>query len=137
MTSIDDYAAAINILLPVARRDTGQSSICAQVLLSAYNGFNFQLDVSALGGLDEELFDAAIVVIRGRTDCRLEPHDLVNNGSKVFMRLHDYWVNLHVDNRHKVRCQTCDGFGRIYHGEEDAEQCPRCKGAGRVCSCCK
>ena len=134
--TIKEYAQAVQTLLPVAMSDTGQSRICAQVLLSAYNGNNFQLDVSALGGLDCSLFEAAIIVIQGRTDCRTEPHELVPYGDRLFMNLHEDWIRLHVKQRHKVRCPQCDGYGRVYDADDrDTGKCSRCEGDGRICSC--
>lgn len=47
-----EYAEAVVHCINLARQPTHGGCVAAQVLLSAYNGFSFQLDVFALGCLD-------------------------------------------------------------------------------------
>ncbi len=133
----EEYAAAILVLLPVAMRGTGQSGRCAQVLLSAYNGYDYHVSIPDLCGLDVDLYEAAITVIRGRCELLLEPHVLIQDGGRIFDELYDDWTNISVENRAKVWCGRCDGRGKIYshYDDEIGTTCPRCNGAGRVCRC--
>jgi hypothetical protein len=62
----EEYAKAVARLDDLAQQGTGGGRVAAQVLLSAYNGFDFQLDVSDLGSLDRENFETAMLIIRGR-----------------------------------------------------------------------
>ena len=131
--TIEEYGQAVVRLLPVAQSDTGQSRVCAQVLLSAYNGNSFQLDVSDLCNLDGNLYEDCVTVIRGRVDCRREPHSLVEGGGKMFERLHDSWLNLKLSNRAKESCWDCNGNGKIYdddYDEDKSRPCRTCDGRG-------
>ncbi len=95
------YSAAVETLLPVAMTNTSGGRAAAQVLLSAYNGNEFHLDVTDLGNLDTRLFNAAIEVIQLRTLANREPHELVENGDKRFAHICKRWMNLHVRKRYK------------------------------------
>ena len=136
--TVDNYADAVSKLVPVAKSDTGQSYRCAQVLLSAYNGGEFFLSIPELSGLDADLYDAAIMVIRGRSELRIEPHILIQNGKQIFYNLYDRWPNLRLENIGKVNCPVCRGRGVIYDDHDDeveATPCNYCKKTGRVCRC--
>jgi hypothetical protein len=114
--------------------------VAAQVLLSAYNGMEFQLDLASMGNLDSDNFETAMTIIRGRYDTWTEPHSLIANGGSVFSELWDMWFALHVKEREKVECPTCDGRGALFlhPGVEDDERtkpCHRCAGKGRICRC--
>lgn len=89
-TAVDrykQYAEAVKKLLPLAQGDTGGSPVAARVLLSAYNGHLFKFGVSELCHLDATHFEAAMNVIAGRVELRLEPHELFTNGSEIFQAL--------------------------------------------------
>jgi len=135
LLAIEEYAESVARLMSLALHDTSGSRVAAQVLLSAYNGDAFQLNVSDLGQLDSHYYYHAIIVIRGRTECNWEPHHLLNNGDKLFEKIWYRWQGLHIDERHKVECRICNGRGKIYRDEddEDGTMCPKCKGTGRVC----
>ena len=60
--NLEEYAKAVAHCVALAQRDTGGSRIMAQVLLSAYNGDAFQLDVASLSGLDRENFESVAAV---------------------------------------------------------------------------
>jgi hypothetical protein len=99
--SIDEYAAAVELLSGLAQQDTSGSRAAAQVLLSAYNGEEWQLDITDLGVLSSDYYAAALAVIRGRTELMIEPHTLIENGEATFHRLWDLWQTFHVKNRGK------------------------------------
>lgn len=135
--TIEEYAHSVSVLVHLALQDTSGSRAASQVLLSAYNGFEFQLNITDLGCLDEHYYEHALNVIRGRIECSCEPHFLIKNGSTVFCMLWDNWHGLHIGERHKVKCQTCDGYGKVYADafSEDGKVCTTCNGTRRVCSC--
>ncbi|SIQ11442.1 DUF7673 family protein [Marinobacterium stanieri] len=93
------YRDAVETLLPAAMTDTSGGRAAAQVLLSAYNGNEFHLDVTDLGNLDPRLFNAAIEVILLRTLANREPHELADNGNARFRQVWELWECLHVRNR--------------------------------------
>lgn len=131
----ETYAKAVVRFVDLAQQGTGGGRVAAQVLLSAYNGFDFQLDVSDLSSLDRENFETAMLIIRGRYETGIEPHSLIPNGNKVFQGLRQKWIRLHVKERGKVECPRCRGIGRIFANEDDEEggECQYCAGKGRVC----
>ena len=134
------YGRAVAELVKLARQDTGGSRVAAQVLLSAYNGYDFQLDITDLGNLDLGNYRLALTVIRGRRECGREPHELIENGGRIFEDLYRRWSRLHVKERGKVDCPRCDGRGRIFLNVRDEDDdsstpCQYCQGSGRVCRC--
>jgi hypothetical protein len=137
MTSKEEYGAAVRQLVDMAQQGTGGGRVAAQVLLSAYNGYDYQLDVSALGNLDRGNFELAMTVIRGRYETGIEPHNLIPGGGKVFNGLWDKWHNLHIEERGKVECPQCNGHGLKFAGDDDekGKPCTYCDGKGRVCAC--
>lgn len=100
------YRDAVEALLPAAMTDTSGGRAAAQVLLSAYNGNEFHLDVTDLGNLDTRLFAAALDVIQLRTLANREPHELVENGNSRFLQVWERWECLHVHNRYKKAVLT-------------------------------
>lgn len=131
------YAEAVAKFVELAKQGTGGGRVAAQVLLSAYNGYDFQTSIADLGSLDRENFETAMVIIRGRYETGREPHNVIANGSKVFRALWDKWILLHVKQRGKVDCPRCDGRGRVYSSDsdDDGTPCAFCGGMGRVCEC--
>ena len=93
-----EYGHAVLKLLPIAQGDTGGAEPAARVLLSAYNGYNFNLSIPELGVLDPGNFIAAMTVIicRAGPRCR-EPHTVIDNGSEIFRNLARQWK--HINNR--------------------------------------
>jgi len=96
-----DYRDAVSLLVKAAQSDTSCSMVAAQVLLSLYNGYEFHIDLAALGALDYQLLHAALIAIRGRTILLNEPHDVIENGKKIFAVLSDEWAHLHVKHRYQ------------------------------------
>ena len=139
-TTREQYAEAVARLVELARQPTSGGRVAAQVLLSAYNGFDFQLDVANMGSLDGKNFETAMTVIRGRYDTGHEPHNLIADGNSVFHMLWEMWFPLHVKERGKIACPTCDGRGELLlHPDDESDErtrpCPRCAGKRRVCAC--
>lgn len=139
--SAEEYAKAVNACLDIAVQDTGGARVMAQVLLSAYNGDSFQLDVASLSSLDQENYGYALAVIRGRRELGIEPHEMIANGSKVFRGLWTQWQHLELVERAKSICPNCDGRGKIYLDPDSddlaSRPCERCAGTGRICQCGK
>jgi len=134
--TIEVYADAVNRLAGIALQDTSASRAAAQVLLSAYNGSEWQLDITDLCVLDQDLYEDALAVIRGRVKLMVEPHTLIEDGSTVFKRIWDLWDRYHVSNRWKSPCFTCNGRGVIVdydsHDRETRIPCVHCGGTGLV-----
>lgn len=83
---------ALHKLLPVARRDTGQSRVCAQFLLSLYNGNAFPFPLTDLRGLDTPLWDACIALLRLDRRSEMEVHQYVENGEAIWSELKLKWA---------------------------------------------
>lgn len=133
----EQYTAAVIALIQLAQQGTSGGRVAAQVLLSAYNGNEFQLDVASMENLDRNNYELALTVIRGRYDTCCEPHSMIKDGSKIFGALWDKWIRFHVEERGKRQCPDCSGRGRLYRDDNDEEGpiCPRCKGKRRICRC--
>ncbi|WP_419174376.1 DUF7673 family protein [Desulfosediminicola sp.] len=93
------YAACVTALLKAEARETGASRVAAQVLLSAYNGYEFQLDIVDLNNLDQAHFEIAMCLIRCRYELWAEPHTVIENGSEIFQNLATRWSHYRVGNR--------------------------------------
>lgn len=83
--------AALRRLMPIARRDTGQSRRVALFLLGLYNGYRFPFNLSELRGLDYEVMDDCLAVLRMDTSALQEVHLYFENGSAVFETLARDW----------------------------------------------
>lgn len=135
--SLQEYAEAVAVLIKLeSHRGTSGARCAAQVLLSAYNGSEFQLDVTDLCNLSREYLDAAMTVIRGRVETGHEPHQVVKGGEGIFHAMWDRWDALRVAERGKEVCSDCYGTGKVYvnpNNESDERQkpCRRCGGKGR------
>lgn len=100
--TLDQYAEGVALLVKTAHGDTGGSRSAAQVVLSAYNGHAFQLDITELTNLDEQHYAAALAVIRGRTELRTEPQEVITDGQKHFEQLWEQWEHYKCGNRHTL-----------------------------------
>lgn len=96
-----DYRDAVLRLVTVAQTDTSNARAAAQVLLSLYNGYEYHVDLTDLGVLDYINLQAALIAIRGRIFVSKEPHEVIENGTRIFAVLVDEWSNLHVSNRYE------------------------------------
>lgn len=140
MISPEEYAKAVADGIELARQPTGGGRVMAQVLLSAYNGDSFQLDVAGLSNLDRKNYEIALKVIRGRYEVCREPHKIIADGSKIFRALWSQWEQLEIVERAKQPCPICDSRGKIYLNPNDehdirSEPCLRCSGTRRICRC--
>lgn len=131
-----EYEEAVRLMTGLAQTDTSGARVAAQVVLSAYNGEEWQLDVTELSLLDAEYYQAAINVIRGRNELMIEPHNLISGGREVFRRIWNQWNRYHITNRWKQTCFTCSGNGKIVEYDNDDQQttksCHRCSGTGLI-----
>jgi len=136
--TLEQYRTAVKAFICLAQQPTSGGRVAAQVILSAYNGAAFQLDVSSLCNLDRNNFETAMIVIRGRYDTGYEPHSLILDGSKILRQLWDQWSRLHVETRGLPECPNCDGRGTVYLSDDEddirTKPCPRCEGKGKVCA---
>lgn len=82
-----DYQHAVHTLVKVSHSDSGQSQVTRTVLLAAYDSSTYPLDISELGRLDYPLLEAALIVIRGRIVNGWEPHEVIDNGNRIFQAL--------------------------------------------------
>lgn len=138
--SKEQYAEAVVKFVDLARQQTSGGRVAAQVLLSTYNGSYFQLDVAGMGSLDWKNYEIAMTIIRGRYETGKEPRNLIAGGSAIFRDLWQTWLALHVKERGKATCPTCDGRGELFLNPDDEDDdrtkpCPRCAGKRRVCEC--
>ncbi len=129
------YSRAIHRLTTVAQGDTGGARVAAQVLLSAYNGEAYQLNIVDLCNLDKAHYQAALTVIRGRVERGKRPHFFLENGDEIFESLWQRWKRYHVENRGKPTCDLCYGSGLIptYPDDEinySQKACTKCEGRG-------
>lgn len=69
--------AALLRLWQVAQRDTGQSRVCARLLLGLYNGQRFPFDLTDLRLLDQTLLEDALAVMRMDAAPVAEVHELI------------------------------------------------------------
>lgn len=124
----ETYTAAVQKLIPIAQGDTGGSRVAAQVLLSAYSGDEFQLDIVDLTNLDRKNYIAALSVIRGRVELGIEPHTVIEQGDKIFQELWLKWERYNVKNRGLPTCHSCYGSGV----DSSWSPCSECGGKGYV-----
>jgi len=131
----ETYSLAIHKLVTLAQGDTGGAKIAAQVLLSAYNGEAYQLNIVDLCNLDKDHYGAALSVIRGRKELGREPQVFLKNGDQIFEGLWQQWERYHVENRGKPTCNLCYGSGLIPEYPDDdnndsQKTCTQCEGRG-------
>lgn len=86
-----DGEAALRRLLPIAQRDTGQSSVVARFLLNLYNGERFPFDMTDLRRLDYELFDDCMAVLKMDFQPEKEVHRYFEDGGKKWEALAKDW----------------------------------------------
>jgi len=104
--TLDQYTNSVVNLSKLAQDDTSGSRAAAQVLLSAYNGNEWQLDITDLCLLDHAHYEDAFIVILGRTSLNIEPHTVLDKGSDIFNSLWCQWSYLHVCERGKQQTFT-------------------------------
>lgn len=78
---------ALQRLVPIALRDTGQSRVVGRFLLGLYNGQGYPFDMTEFRLLDGALFDDCLAVLRMDYNPEREVHEYLANGHEVFARL--------------------------------------------------
>lgn len=78
-------------LMRIAQGDSGQCKRVAGFLLGLYNGNRFKYDMTDLRGLDLEIFEDCIAVLRMDFICTREVHCYFENGGQLFERLAKDW----------------------------------------------
>ncbi len=87
-----DQVNSLERLLEVALQQTGSGArVCAKLLASCYNGQRFQLDLTDLRLLDDELFEHAINVLRLDHAPAQEVHCYFDNGSAIWEQMIKDW----------------------------------------------
>lgn len=92
------YAEAVETMrLTVHQFSTGRAGrTAAHVLLNAYNGATYPIDMSDILYLDPDLQNAALIVLVGRIKLNCEPHLFYNSneapyrGNDIFNGLAEY-----------------------------------------------
>ncbi|GAA4649056.1 hypothetical protein GCM10023116_13300 [Kistimonas scapharcae] len=132
--TVQEYAQSVAELLSLAKQHCGGSRVAAQVLLSAYNGEEWQLNVADLCVLDMDNLTHALKVMTGRAIYRREPQELVVDGDNHFQALVQDWKRFHIHNRWKTTCFNCDGSGVDYEDDEGEIEitCMSCHGKGVI-----
>lgn len=83
---------ALHRLISVAKRDTGQSRRIGRFLLGLYNGTAFPFDLSELRGLDPELFEDCLAVLKLDNRLEKEIHNRVEDGDALWKRFKLDWA---------------------------------------------
>lgn len=84
-------AAALGRLMPLAERDTGQSSVVARFLLNLYNGSRFPFDMTDLRRLDLSIFEDCMAVLQMDYSPEWEVHRYFEDGGNRFEKLARDW----------------------------------------------
>jgi hypothetical protein len=88
--------AALRRLFKIAEGDSGQCRHIARFLLGLYNGHRFPFDLTRLRGIDAELFDDCIAVLKMDSQPRQEVHCYFEGGGRKFEQLAKDWDVLDV-----------------------------------------
>lgn len=83
---------ALQRLVPVAQRDSGQSGTVGRFLLSLYNGRAFPFPLTELRGLDTTLWDDCLAVLRMDRRPEQEVHEYIENGDAIWSQLKKDWA---------------------------------------------
>lgn len=76
---------ALHRLAKIAQRDTGQAATIRLFLLGLYNGYRFPFNLTALRGLDLDLFNdcLAVLTLDARATVK-EVHQYFDHGGELF-----------------------------------------------------
>ncbi len=135
--TLADYAKATEALYQCAIQGTGTSRAAAQLLLSAYNGNNWQVDITDLCLLPPGLRKEVLIFIECRLTLGVEPHEMLGNGDQKFFALTNQWRRYHIRNRWKQTCWECNGSGSEFVNPDDdrddrTKTCTYCAGKGLI-----
>lgn len=89
--------AALERLVEVANRDTGQSRHCRHILLAVYNGDEWPLALNRLRCLDRDLQRDALTVIEWSAYASRELHEYLDDGDRL---MQCFWAIEKEDARH-------------------------------------
>lgn len=78
-------------LVRIAEGDTGQCGIIARFLAGLYNGTAFPFDLTELRGLDEDLFEHCLAVLRLDNTPAVEIQDYFPDGEARWQRMLKDW----------------------------------------------
>ncbi|GAA0587396.1 hypothetical protein ACFQH5_16825 [Halomonas salifodinae] len=81
--------AALDRLVEVANRDTGQSRHCRRILLAVYNADDWPLELNRLRCIDRDLQSAALTAIEWATYSGRELHEHLDDGDRL---MHRFWL---------------------------------------------
>lgn len=82
---------ALQRLVPIAQRDSGQSRTIGRFLLGLYNGDAYPFNLVDLRGLDAHLFDDCIAVLRLDRQPEREVHEYFKNGDAIWAGFRKRW----------------------------------------------
>lgn len=82
---------SLHVLVELARGDTGQCGVVARFLAGLYNGDDFPFDLTELRGLDADLFEHCMAVLRLDNKPEVEVHKYIQDGEKVFKEMLYSW----------------------------------------------
>lgn len=83
---------ALNRLVPIALRGTGQSAVVGRFLLGLYNGHDYPFVLTSLRGLDTALFDDCLAVLQLDFSPEQEVHTYFPNGDAIWAELIRAWA---------------------------------------------
>lgn len=83
---------ALQRLVPVAQRDTGQSGVIGRFLLGLYNGQAYRFDLTELRRLDVGLFDDCLAVLRLDNSPEQEVHEYLPRGAAIWADFRERWA---------------------------------------------
>jgi hypothetical protein len=83
--------AALKRLFDIANGHSGQCRYVAAFLLGLYNGSRFPFDLTYLRGVDYEIFDDCMTVLRMDYQPFREVHTYFDKGGQRFEALADNW----------------------------------------------
>ncbi|WP_454744038.1 DUF7673 family protein [Cupriavidus necator] len=82
---------SLTYLLTVAEGDTNQAGTVARFLAGLYNGTDFPFDLTELRGLDADLFEHCLAVLRLDNQPKVKIHRYLPDGNERFQRLIADW----------------------------------------------
>lgn len=97
--TLETYRQAITDLASIALTEASGGRAAAQVLLSAWNGYIWQLDITDLCYLNYDLLEQALIVIYGRVVLMTEPHEVIADGNAMMRNIAAKWSYLDVHRR--------------------------------------
>lgn len=82
---------ALQRLVPIAEHDSGQSRTIGCFLLGLYNGVAYPFNLVELRGLDAQLFEDCIAVLRLDRQPEREVHEYFKDGDAIWAGFRKRW----------------------------------------------